>query len=57
MVDVKKSEPSEKEILEKLDHELDEMIEQLAGTEMDHDPAIEEAAVEATLLPEDADDE
>jgi hypothetical protein len=56
MSDVKKSDADEQVILDKLDHELDSMIDKLAGTEMDYDPASEAAAVEATQQP-DSDDE
>jgi|HubBroStandDraft_3_1064219.scaffolds.fasta_scaffold2808823_1 hypothetical protein len=48
MLDVKKSDVDEQALLEKLDRELDSMIEKLAGTEMDYDPATAAAAVEAT---------
>jgi hypothetical protein len=56
MSDVKKSDVDEQVILQKLDRELDSMIDKLAGTEMDYDPAIENASVEATLHA-DSDDE
>jgi hypothetical protein len=56
MSDVKKSDVDEQVILDKLDRELDSMIDKLAGTEMDRDPAIETAVVEATQH-RDADDE
>lgn len=49
MAGVKKSETGEKRILSGLDHELNDMIEELAGTEMDYDPAIEAVSIEAIL--------
>ncbi|HVN29498.1 MAG TPA: hypothetical protein VMT64_13465 [Candidatus Binataceae bacterium] len=52
MADVKESESDEK-VLERLDNELDKMVDQLGGTEMDYDPAIAAAAVEATQHPEE----
>ena len=36
---------------------LDSMIDKLAGTEMDYDPAIAAAALEATQHADDSDDE
>jgi len=48
MIDVKKKpDSSDQAILEKLNEELGPMIEELAGTELDYDPAVEAASIEA----------
>ncbi len=57
MADVKKSDADERTILERLDRELDSMIDRLAGTEADFDPAIETAALEAIEREDDSGDE
>ena len=48
MRNLSESETDERKIFARLDGELDEMIARLAGTEMDCDPAIEVASLEAT---------
>jgi hypothetical protein len=57
MSDIKKSDDGEQEILNRLENELDSMIDKLAGTDADYDPAIEIAALEFVANSDDADGE
>ena len=57
MSDIKKSDDSEQTIRRRRENELDSMIDKLAGTDADYDPAIEAAALEAIEQCDDADDE
>jgi hypothetical protein len=57
MSDIKKSDDGEQEILNRLENELDSMIDKLAGTDADYDPAIEIAALEFIASSDDADGE
>jgi hypothetical protein len=55
--DIKKSDDGERADLNRLDSELDSMIDELAGSDSDYDPTIEAAALEAIERADDADDE